>query len=207
MLNQIPPPTFSNELISMAQRPLTSGHLLRTSFPICKMGCSPPRGRWKDCMGNTHTGLRAQGKLHCCWVLGMVSAVLILGASEVPAVRKTKGTQVKKQVKMTFWLPENLPHSGTKVEAARTPLGWREKKREHPPLAHTVTELGWEGSSLRQLTGLPWPHSPFHVSSLDPTSSSQAQAAYCPLISLQPAASTTTSTHETLPRTYPPGSP
>lgn len=52
----------------------------------------------------------------------MVSAVLILGASEVPAVRKTKGAQVKKLVKMTFGLPEKLPHSGTKVKAAPTPL-------------------------------------------------------------------------------------
>lgn len=67
--------------------------------------------------------------------------MLVLGASEVPAVRKTKGAQVKRQVKMTFWPPEKLPHSGTKVEAARTPLGGREKKSEHPPLADTVTEL------------------------------------------------------------------
>lgn len=88
MLNQIPPPTFSNQLISMAQRPLTSGHLLRTSFPICKMGCSPPRELLKGPHGkHAH---RAQSPRKAPLLLGAGDGI---SSARSRSFRSASGTQ------------------------------------------------------------------------------------------------------------------
>lgn len=137
MLNQIPPPTFSNVLISMAQRPLTSGHLLCASFLICKMGRSPPEGCCKDYMGNAHKGPRAQD--FAPLLLGAGDGISSASTSSSRSTSSTQDsrTQVKKQTKKTFWPLVKLLHISTKEKAARTPLGLNGKEKRAPQPLHT----------------------------------------------------------------------